>query len=163
MSTKTSIRIAALTAAVAGGAVAGALLAAPAISNAQDAPATTEAPAPSTDPAAPSTDPAAPSTDPGQAPQGRHGKGPRGDFDPTKGGHVGQNGQKEELLTGDAATRATAAAQAAVPDGTIERVETDVEGDVYEAHVRKADGTEVTVKMDADFNVTKTEDGPQHP
>lgn len=79
--------------------------------------------------------------------------------DPSKGGHVGQNGVKEELLTGDTATQATAAAQAAVPDGTIERVENDAEGATYEAHVLKADGSHVTVKMDASFKVTSVETG----
>src|SRR4051812_23829395 len=34
-------------------------------------------------------------------------------FDPAKGGHVGANGVKEELLTGDSAAKATAAALAA--------------------------------------------------
>jgi uncharacterized membrane protein YkoI len=83
-------------------------------------------------------------------------------FDPSKGGHVGRNGIKEELLTGDTAVQATSAALAAVPGGTIERVETDAEGDVYEAHMTKSDGSHVTVKMDASFKVTKTEDGPNH-
>src|SRR5262249_52026114 len=80
-------------------------------------------------------------------------------FDPTKGGHVGANGVKEELLTGDTADKAKAAAQTAVPDGTIQRVETDAEGAVYEAHMVKSDGTQVTVKMDGDFNVTGVETG----
>src|SRR5437762_2703462 len=48
-------------------------------------------------------------------------------FDPTKGGHVGKTGIKEEVLTGDPASKATAAALAAIPGGTIERVETDAE------------------------------------
>jgi uncharacterized membrane protein YkoI len=80
-------------------------------------------------------------------------------FDPTTGGHVGANGVKEELLTGDTAEKAKAAALAAVPDGTIQRVETDAEGAVYEAHMVKSDGTQVTVKMDASFNVTGIETG----
>ncbi len=80
-------------------------------------------------------------------------------FDPTKGGHVGANGVTEELLTGDTADKATAAALAAVPDGTIQRVETDAEGAAYEVHMVKSDGTHVTVKMDADFNVTGIETG----
>jgi hypothetical protein len=80
-------------------------------------------------------------------------------IDPSKGGHIGSNGTKEELLTGDNAAKATAAALAAVPGGTIERVETDAEGDVYEAHMVKSDGTHVTVKFDSNFNVTKTESG----
>jgi uncharacterized membrane protein YkoI len=48
-----------------------------------------------------------------------------------------------------------AAAQAKVPGGTVERVETDVDhGSPYEAHVRKADGTELEVLVDRGFNVT---------
>ena len=48
----------------------------------------------------------------------------------------------------------TAAAQGAVPGGTIDRVETDSDGSPYEAHVTKADGTKVTVKVDANFAVS---------
>ena len=81
-------------------------------------------------------------------------------FDPTKGGHVGANGVVEKLLTGTTADKAKAAALAAVPGGTIERVENDAEGAVYEAHVVKSDGTHVTVKMDANFKVTGIETGP---
>lgn len=90
-----------------------------------------------------------------QAPQPTH--------DPTKGGHVGANGVKEELLTGDTAQKVTAAALAAVPGGTIERVETDAEGAAYEAHMTKADGSRVTVKFDTSFNVTGIESGPNRP
>jgi hypothetical protein len=79
--------------------------------------------------------------------------------DPSQGGHVGTNGVKEVVLTGDAATKATAAAQAAVPGSTVLRVENDAEGATYEAHIKKADGSMVTVKMDANFKVTSTEDG----
>jgi hypothetical protein len=39
-------------------------------------------------------------------------------FDPARGGHVGSNGTREELLTGDAADKVRAAALAAVPGGT---------------------------------------------
>ena len=80
-------------------------------------------------------------------------------FDPSKGGHMGKNGSKEELLTGDTAQKVTAAALTAVPGGVAERVETDVERAFYEAHMKKADGSHVTVKLDANFNVTATEDG----
>jgi uncharacterized membrane protein YkoI len=66
-------------------------------------------------------------------------------------------GMHETPLTGADAEKATAAAQAAVPGGTVLRVETDSEG-TYEAHVRKTDGTEVEVKMDKDFNVTSVEE-----
>jgi len=82
---------------------------------------------------------------------------PGGQFDPTQGGHVGQNGTKEVLLTGDTADKVRAAAQAAVPGATIQRVETDAEGSPYEAHVVKSDGTNVTVKVDNNYKVTNIE------
>ncbi|CAN5179823.1 hypothetical protein BH09PAT2_BH09PAT2_00250 [soil metagenome] len=80
-------------------------------------------------------------------------------FDPHQGGHVGSNGKKEEVLTGDIATKVTAAALKAVPGGTVERVETDAEGSAYEAHMTKSDGSRVTVKLDSNFTVTTTENG----
>lgn len=164
MSTRKSLRIAAITAAVAAGSVGGALLAAPAISGAQDATSsstTVEAPAATSQqaPDASQTTPLAPpqAPDGSQAPQG---KAPANRPDPHQGGHVGPNGITEELLTGDTATQVTAAATAAVPDGTVLRVENDAEGATYEAHVQKSDGSEVTVKLDASFTVTSIEDGP---
>jgi hypothetical protein len=83
---------------------------------------------------------------------------PQANFDPAKGGHMA-NGITETLLTGDDAAKATAAALKAVPGGTVQRVETDAEGDVSEAHMLDANGNPVTVKFDKDFNVTKTETG----
>ena len=80
--------------------------------------------------------------------------------DPTQGGHVGANGVVEKLLTGTTADKAKAAALAAVPGASIERVENDAEGAVYEAHMVKSDGSHVTVKMDANFKVTGIETGP---
>ena len=82
--------------------------------------------------------------------------------DPSKGGHSA-NGKTEQLLTGNEADKAKAAALKAVPGGTIERVETDAEGDAYEAHMTKSDGSRVTVKFDSNFNVVKVEDGPNGP
>jgi hypothetical protein len=78
--------------------------------------------------------------------------------DPSKGGHIA-NGITETVLTGDTATKVSTAAQAAVPDGTIQRVENDAEGATYEAHMVKADGSRVTVKVNADFSVAGVEDG----
>ena len=52
-----------------------------------------------------------------------------------------------------------AAALKAVPGGTVYRVETDAGDGTYEAHMTKADGTEVTVKFDANLAVTKVETG----
>jgi hypothetical protein len=78
--------------------------------------------------------------------------------DPSQGGHVA-NGITETLLTGDTATQVTAAAKAAVPDATVDRVENDAEGATYEAHMTKADGSHVTVKVNADFSVSGIETG----
>ena len=66
------------------------------------------------------------------------------------------HGPGETLLTGIDLAKATAAAKAAVPGATIIRVETDSGGATYEAHMTKADGSAVTVKLDASFNVTAT-------
>ena len=75
--------------------------------------------------------------------------------DPSKGGHVGRNGQRETLLTGDTAAKVKAAALAKVPGATVERVETDADhGSPYEAHLRKSDGTELEVLVDKSFTVT---------
>ena len=93
-----------------------------------------------------------------QQPQGRP---PR---DPTKpGGHRGANGQVEQALPSDVAAKVKAAAEAKVPGGTVERVETDVDhGSPYEAHVRKSDGTELEVLVNKDFAVSAV-NTMQHP
>jgi hypothetical protein len=68
----------------------------------------------------------------------------------------GWGGQRsdETVLTGDALTAVTKAATAKVAGGTIVRVETDADGNAkYEAHMTKADGSLVTVYVDASYNV----------
>ena len=57
------------------------------------------------------------------------------------------------------AAKLKAAALKAVPGGTVYRVETDGDGDAYEAHMTKADGSLVTVKFDKNYAVTGVEDG----
>jgi hypothetical protein len=69
------------------------------------------------------------------------------------------HGPGETLLTDGTASKVKAAALAAVPGGTIIRVETDSAGSPYEAHVRTSDGSIVTVKIDNDFKVTDTVSG----
>ena len=70
------------------------------------------------------------------------------------------NGKTEAALTGDDLTKATAAAQKAVSGATVERAETDVDGDgTYEVHMKKSDGSMVTVFLDASFNVTSQTNG----
>jgi hypothetical protein len=78
-----------------------------------------------------------------------------GNANPAKMAH----GPGETLLTDGNAEKAKAAALAAVPGGTIIRVETDSAGSAYEAHVRKSDGSIVTVKFDKNFSVTSTDPG----
>ena len=66
----------------------------------------------------------------------------------------------ETLLTGDAASEVRAAALARVAGGTIERVETDADGNAkYEAHMTNADGDRVTVYVNAQFEVVSVESG----
>lgn len=50
-------------------------------------------------------------------------------------------------------------ALAAVPGGTVYRIETDAGDAAYEAHMTKSDGSAVTVKFDKNLNVTKVETG----
>ncbi len=69
------------------------------------------------------------------------------------------HGPGETLLTGTTADKVKAAALAADPGATIIRVETDSAGSPYEAHITKADGTQVTLKIDANFKVTSTDQG----
>jgi hypothetical protein len=84
------------------------------------------------------------------------GTPPSGAPDPATLSH----GPGETLLTGTELTQATAAAEAAEPGATVVRAETDSSGDAtYEVHMKKSDGTYVTVELDAAFKVTGTENG----
>jgi uncharacterized membrane protein YkoI len=73
------------------------------------------------------------------------------------------HGPGETLLTGSDLAKATAAAQGAVPGGTIIRVETDSGGATYEAHIKKADGTEVEVQVNSDYTVAAVNTMGGHP
>jgi len=73
---------------------------------------------------------------------------------PNMASHTAIN-PNEKLLTGDTASKVEAAATAKVK-GTVDRVETD-DGGVYEAHITKADGSHVAVKVDKQFNVTSVD------
>jgi hypothetical protein len=67
----------------------------------------------------------------------------------------------ETLLTGNALARVRAAALAKVSGGTIERVETDADGNAtYEAHMTRSDGSRVTVYVDKSFQVVGVKSGP---
>jgi hypothetical protein len=69
------------------------------------------------------------------------------------------HGPGETLLTDGAADKVKQAALDKVSGATVLRVETDSEGSPYEAHLRKSDGSEVTVKVDKDYNVTGVDSG----
>ena len=87
---------------------------------------------------------------------------PPAQHDPSKGGHTA-NGKTEKLLTGDVAAKVKAAALAKV-SGTVERVETNVDSSApYEAHIRKADGTEVEVQVSQDYSVAAVNTMGRHP
>jgi uncharacterized membrane protein YkoI len=67
----------------------------------------------------------------------------------------------EHALTGDTASKVRAAALSRVSGGTIERLETDADGNAaYEAHMRKADGSRVTVYVNESFEVVAVQSGP---
>ena len=84
------------------------------------------------------------------------GTPPAGAPDPATMTH----GPNETLLTGTDLSQATAAAEAAEPGATVIRAETDSSGDAkYEVHMKKSDGTFVTVELDSSFSVTGTTTG----
>ena len=83
-----------------------------------------------------------------------------------KQGATGQQGARpsssapgpgETLLTGNTADSVRKAALGKVPGATVLRVETDAQGSPYEAHLRKSDGSEVTVKVNKQFEATAVE------
>ena len=69
---------------------------------------------------------------------------------------------QEKAVTGDAATKAKAAAIKSVGGGTAGEVTTDFTGDGYEVTVTKSDGSKVEVHLDQSFNVMQGHggDGP---
>jgi hypothetical protein len=69
------------------------------------------------------------------------------------------HGPGETLLTDGTADKVKQAALDKVSGATVLRVETDSEGSPYEAHLQKSDGTEVTVKVNEQFEVTSVENG----
>ncbi|HEX8304296.1 MAG TPA: hypothetical protein VF612_05420 [Jatrophihabitans sp.] len=97
-----------------------------------------------------SPSPTAPSSTSSSAP-GAGEKAPNRQSTPVRG--------DEKAVTADQAAKLKAAALKAVPGGTVYRVETDGDGDAYEAHMTKADGSPVTVKFDENFAVVKVEEG----
>jgi hypothetical protein len=69
------------------------------------------------------------------------------------------HGPGETLLTDGTQSKVQQAALAKVSGATVIRVETDSGGSPYEAHLRKSDGSEVTVKVNKQFQVTAVQSG----
>ncbi len=63
--------------------------------------------------------------------------------------------QAEKAVTGDAATKAEAAAVQAAGGGTAGAVTTDYGGKGYEVTVTKSDGSTVEIHLDGSFNVVQ--------
>ena len=63
----------------------------------------------------------------------------------------------ETPVTGSKAATLKAAALKAVPGATVLRIETDSDGAAYEVHLKKTDGTRVTVKFNAALQQTTVE------
>jgi len=82
------------------------------------------------------------------------GTPPFGPGGPGGPGHFG-HGPGEAPLTGATLTSAVAAANAAVPNATVIRAEAGPNS-TYEVHMKKADGSLVTVVENASFVVTST-------
>lgn len=97
------------------------------------------------------------------APEGQTSDG-TADGDGHRGGRGHGHGSAsvrgdEKAVTAAQSTALKAAALKAVPGGTVYRVETDAGDAAFEAHMTKADGTEVTVKFDEKLAVIEVEDG----
>ncbi|MDH3706854.1 MAG: hypothetical protein OES57_12360 [Acidimicrobiia bacterium] len=63
----------------------------------------------------------------------------------------------EQPITGPALERASAAALAHVGEGTVTETEVGDEDSFYEVEVRLADGSELDVQLDEQFNVVSSE------
>jgi len=131
---------------VSGAVVAGAGLGAAGVASA----ATSSSSTATTPAASASTGTSAPAGAPSGAPSATP---PAGGQDPATMTH----GPGETLLTGTELSEATAAAEAAVPGATVVRAETNSSGGYpYEVHMKKSDGTYVTVELDSGFKATTT-------
>ena len=92
-----------------------------------------------------------PSSGEGTAGDGGQGQGHQ--FDPSR------TNPDEKPVSSAIEAKLRAAALKAVPGGTVLRIETDSGDAVYEAHMKKSDGSFVTVKFDTSYAVTAVEDG----
>ena len=76
-------------------------------------------------------------------------------------GHGRGGGPRDEALTGTTAAKVKAAALDKVPGATVLRTEKGGhDGAAYHAHVRKANGSEVVVLVNSDFEATSVQTRP---
>jgi uncharacterized membrane protein YkoI len=78
---------------------------------------------------------------------------------------IAAGGEDDEPLTGKTLTQASAAALRHTGGGTVTETEVGDDGAAYEVEVRLADGRQVEVRLDADFDVLGQEtddDGAGH-
>lgn len=80
----------------------------------------------------------------------------RGSFDPGGSSPVRSD---EKSVSSSRTKELSAAALEKVPGATVIRVETDAGDGEYEVHMRKADGSLVTVKFDKNLKVIEVQDG----
>jgi hypothetical protein len=132
---------------VTAGIVAGCLVSVAGVANAADTTSTTASASTAT------TAPTAPSFG---GPNGAQGAASDANFNPGGADPVRSD---EKAVASEVSARLIAAAEARVSGATAFRAETDGDGAAYEVHMKKADGTLVTVKFDSSFNITAVEDG----
>jgi len=98
---------------------------------------------------------------PSGAPSGAPARGGSDRGGPGRGGPGGAQPVRSDEKSVDGATSAKlkAAALKKVPGATVIRVETDSGDATYEAHLKKSDGTLVTVKFDKNLAVIGVEAG----
>src|SRR3954451_21421658 len=95
--------------------------------------------------------------------KGHRGHGGPGGFGGPRPGSAAHE-DAEKPVTGDAATKAKAAAEKSVGSGsTAGAVTTDFGGDGYEVTVTKSDGSKVEIHLDKSFNVMQGHGGPGGP
>jgi hypothetical protein len=83
---------------------------------------------------------------------GEHG-GPPGGFSSADAPGTAAHENAEKAVTGEAATKAQAAAVASISGGKAGAVTSDFRGSGYEVTVTKSDGTHLTVHLDSSFKV----------
>jgi hypothetical protein len=99
------------------------------------------------------------STSAGTPATGEH-SGPPGGFTAANAPGTAAHEDAEKAVTGEAASKAQAAALATVSGGKAGVVTSDFRGGGYEVTLTKSDGTQVSVHLDSSFKVESHPGGP---